>query len=89
MTVKVAPCPSPALSARDRPAVQLDQVAHDGEAEAEAAVRRVVVGVGLPEAVEDVGQELRPDALARVADRDLDVRVDALQPDLHAPAAAA
>ena len=37
-TVKVAPCPSPALSAADRAAVQLDEVAHDRQAEPEAAV---------------------------------------------------
>ena len=36
----VAPWPSPALSARHGAAVQLDQVADDGQAEAEAAVAR-------------------------------------------------
>ena len=35
------PCPCPALSALDGAAVRLDEVAHDGQAEAEAAVRRV------------------------------------------------
>ena len=49
-------------------AVQLDEVADDGEPEPEPAVRRVMVRVGLAEAVEDVGQELGRDALARVAD---------------------
>src|SRR4029079_11844391 len=43
-------------------------------------------GVGLAEALEDVGQEVGRDADAGVADRHLDVRGDALQPDLDPPA---
>ena len=39
-------------------------------------------GVGLAEAVEDVGEELGLDADAGVDDADLDVRVDPLQEDL-------
>ncbi len=38
------------------------------------------------ETLEDVRQEFRRDAFARVADADLDVRVDARQHELHAPA---
>ena len=37
----------------------------------------------LPEALEDVGQELRRDADPGVGDRQLDVRVDPLETDLH------
>jgi RimJ/RimL family protein N-acetyltransferase/CheY-like chemotaxis protein len=43
--------------------------------------------LGLPEALEDVREELRGDALAGVADEDLDVRVDPLEAHLHPPAA--
>src|SRR6185369_11544588 len=67
-------------------AVQLDEVAHDREAEpetAEAARRRAVV---LPESLEDEGQEPRVDAASRVADGDRDVGNHA--PELAANASA-
>ena len=67
-TVNVAPCPFSFGLRLHRPAVQLDQVTHDREPEAEAAVRARGRAVRLPEALEDVGQELRRDALAGVAD---------------------
>src|ERR1044071_7335510 len=70
----------------DRAAVQLDQVAHYRQPQTEPAVLARRLLVGLPEPLEDVRQELRLDPGPRVADRDLDVRVDALQPDLHPPA---
>ena len=70
-------------------AVQLDEVAHDGEAEAEAAVRARAGAVRLAEALEDVGQELGRDALAGV----LHLRVETCESSLRsahvdAPAAA-
>ena len=40
--------------------------------------------VGLAEALEEMRQELRRDAFAGVADAQLDVRVDALEANLHA-----
>ena len=69
-------------------AVHLDQVADDRQAQPEAAGLPRRAGVGLPEALEHVGQEVGRDADAGVADRHLDVRVDALQPDLDTAAAA-
>ena len=59
VTEKVAPFPAPALSAWIDPAVLLDEMAHDRQAEAEAAVQACVGGVGLGKAIEDVGQEPR------------------------------
>src|SRR5258707_894048 len=58
-------------------AVELDDVADDREAEAQSAVHARRRVVGLPEAFEDVRQELRFDALAGVRDGELDMRVDA------------
>ena len=68
-----------------RAAVQLDQVAHDGEPEAEPAVAARGGAVELAEAVEDVRQELGRDAGAVVGDDDLDVGVDPLEADLDLP----
>src|ERR687888_338594 len=48
-------------------AVRLDDVPDDGEPEAEAAVRACGGAVGLAEALEDEGEEVRANALARVA----------------------
>jgi hypothetical protein len=66
--VKVAPVPSPALSARTRPRWQLDDVPDDGETETEAGFRPRAAGVSLTEPLEHVGQELAADAFARIAD---------------------
>jgi len=52
--------------------VEFDEVADDGEAEPEAAVRAGGGGVGLAEAVEDVGEEGGVDAFAGVGDADDD-----------------
>jgi len=58
----------------DAAAVQLDEVAHDGQTQPETAVPAARAGVGLPEAVEHMRQEFSRNALARVGDDDLDVR---------------
>src|SRR5438876_341233 len=56
-------------------------------AEAQAAERPRARSVGLPEALEEVGEKLGRDAPARVANRELEVGVHAaLQPDVDAPA---
>ena len=77
--MKVAPWPSPGLFGADGAAVQLDECLTIARPEAEAAVAAGGGGVGLAEAVEDVGEELGRDALAGVGDGDLDVGVDALE----------
>src|SRR5438093_1432400 len=78
--------PGMPTSLTSRSAVQLDDVADDGQPESEAAVEPGRTAVGLLEPLEDVGQEGRADALPGVAHRDLDVGVDPFQHDLHAPA---
>ena len=60
----------------DGAAVQLDEVLDDGQAQAQPAVVARRGGVGLAEALEDHRQELGLDADARVADGDLQVRID-------------
>jgi hypothetical protein len=62
------------------------QLLDDGQAQAQAVVPPRRAGVGLAEAVEDVGEEFGLDADAGVGDADLDVRVDPLEEHLH-PAA--
>ena len=71
----------------DPAAMRFDEMAADRQPEAEPAVRPRERAVGLAEALEEVGQELRRDAFPGVADADLDLRVDALQPHLDAAAA--
>ena len=51
-------------------AVQLDEMAHDREAEAEAAILTRARALRLAEAIEDVRQELHTDAGARVRNDD-------------------
>ena len=68
--------PSPSLSAVIDPAVQLDEIAHDREAEAEAAVAPRAAGVLLAEPLEDVRQEFGGDADAGVGRR----RISTLAP---------
>jgi hypothetical protein len=57
--------------------VELDEVTDDGEAEPEPAVRAGGGGVGLAEAVKDVGQEGGVDAFASVGDADDDAAIGA------------
>src|SRR5262249_31541270 len=65
----------------DRAAGELDEVADDGEAQAEAAARADRAAVGSAEGFEDVRQELRADAFAAVAHHDLGLLASPLQPD--------
>ena len=58
VTRNVAPRPSPGALGTHAAAVQLDEMADDGEAEAEAAEAPPCAGVGLAEPLEDVGHEL-------------------------------
>jgi hypothetical protein len=69
-----------------RAAVQLDELLDDGQSEPEAAVAAGRAGVGLAEAVEHERQEIGTDALAGVADLDLEARVDAADADLDVAA---
>ena len=70
----------------DCPAVQLRDMPYDGQPETEPGMLSRKRAVCLAEAVEDKRQEFGADPLSRVAYADLDVRVDPLEPDLHAPA---
>ena len=63
--MKVAPFALAGAVGPDAPAVELDDVPDDGETETEAGFRPRAAGVGLTEALEDVGQELAVDALCR------------------------
>src|SRR2546426_646282 len=72
-------------SGADTAAVELDQVLHERQPEAEAAVGPRGGAVLLPETVEDERENVGADAPARVAHHDLDVRADALEVDLHPP----
>src|SRR2546427_10906730 len=69
----------------DTAAVELDQVLHERQPEAEAAVGPRGGAVLLPETVEDERENVGADAPARVAHHDLDVGADALEVDLHPP----
>src|SRR2546426_10261198 len=63
--------PFPAALCADSPAVQLDQVPHDCEAEPESAVCPGECRTPtLTKAVEDVGQEVASDTLAGITDGD-------------------
>ena len=53
----------------DPPAVELDDVANDGEAETEASVQPGDRAVALRKTVEDERQELRLNALTGIGDR--------------------
>src|SRR5215213_4133655 len=75
-----------ALRVRRAP-VQLYEVTHYREAEPEPAVSPRRGRVRLPEAVEDVREEVRRDSLPRVSDRDLDSRTRARETNLYEPAA--
>src|SRR5438067_753978 len=72
---------------RHRAAVPLDQVAHDRQPEPQPPVRARARAVGLPEALEDVRQEVGRNPDARVTHADHGVMRVAREPDGDAPAA--
>ena len=81
--MNVAPCAAAGAVRADDAAVEFDELSDDREAEPQAAVRAGGRGVGLAEAIEDVGEELRVDPFAAVDDADLEMGVDAFEQDLH------
>ena len=64
------------------PAVQFDQVTHDGETKPDAGVLTCRPTVGLPETLEDVRQEIWRNSDTGIADDDLDVRIDPFESHL-------
>ena len=69
-----------------RPAMQLDNVPHDGQAQTEStnATRADISIPLLRKAIEDVRQEFDWNANSVIRDRDLDVRIDAPKADVNA-----
>src|SRR2546422_5227758 len=78
--------PLPGALGTYRPAVQLDQLTHDGKPAPEAGVRARGGAVGLSEALEDEGEEVGANASARVAHDDLRAPVRQPDPDFDATA---
>src|SRR5581483_2734939 len=70
-----------------RTAMQFHEVPDDAQAESKAGVGTRRAAVGLAETVEDEREKTRRDAFAGIAHRQLAVRVDTFEPDLHFPAA--
>src|SRR5438093_13714475 len=66
----------------NRPAVQFDQVTHDGETKSDASVLTGRPTVGLPETLEDVRQEIWRNSDPGIADDDLDMRIDPFESHL-------
>jgi hypothetical protein len=66
--------------------MKLHEAAPDGEPEPDPALAAAGRGAALPEALEEVGDELGIQSRAVVLHGELDVRVHAQQPDLHPPA---
>src|SRR5882672_7750213 len=65
--------------------MHLDDVAHDGQADAQAAILARGGRVGLSKPIEDVGQESGLDAYAGIFDRDLDLTLGAPQARFDVP----
>jgi len=84
-TSKVAPV-DPFAGGGDRAAMKLDEAPHDRQAQAQAALRARRRSIGLAKALEDVGQEIRRDAGAGVADGHDQLGVHDGRRDLHATA---
>ena len=66
--------------------MHLDDVSHDGQADAQAAILARGGAVGLAEPIEDVRQKSGLDAYAGIVDRDLDLAFGAPQARFDAPA---
>ena len=78
---------SGAITVREDPtALELDQVTADRQAQPQATVQPTSARVRLAEALEQMRKKLRGNPDPVVADGQLDVTVDTLQPKLH-PAA--
>ena len=71
-----APLPCSAAMGDDRPAVHLDQMLHQRQAEPQPAVPSLRAAVSLAEAIEHERQQVGRDPLPRIGDAHLDVRVD-------------
>jgi hypothetical protein len=67
-------------------AMQLDEMAHKSQPEAEPGMRAGARAVGLMETLEEMGQLLLADSLSGVTDDDLNVRIDPLQKNLNSTA---
>src|SRR5215470_19004847 len=67
-------------------AMQLDEVAHQSQPEAEPGMRAGARAVGLMELLEEMGQLLLADSLSGVTDNDLDMRIGPLQMNPHSTA---
>src|SRR5690349_2685202 len=70
---------------RHRPAMQFNQLAHDGEPESKPAVPSSARRVELTEAIKDVEEKLRMDASSRITDGNFNLGIAALQPHPHVP----
>ncbi len=68
------------------PAVHLDELLHDGQAETEPAVLSSGGAIALSEAIEYEGQQLVLDPLACVCDDNFRVCTGMVEQDLYAPA---
>src|SRR5947207_5223234 len=66
--------------------MQLDQVAHNGEPQPQAAVGSRGRAIGLPKPVKHSWQEIGTDSLSVVADGDARVRVIPLEEHIHTTA---
>src|SRR5262249_16802602 len=67
-------------------AVQLDEMAHKSQPEAEPGMRAGARAVGLMETLEEMRQLLLADSLSGVTDDDLKVGIDPLQKNLNGTA---
>ena len=66
--------------------MQLHEVTHDCESQAKAPVLPRQAGVGLPEPLEDVREELAIDSVSRVSDREAGLVADPAEGDLDSTA---
>ena len=76
---------APAADGVDGAAMQLDEMPHDREAKADAAVFARGPAVRLPESFEDVRNKIRCNAGSCVADHDLHVRIHTLERTFRPP----
>ena len=68
------------------PAMQLDELLHDGQAKSQPAVLSPRGAIALPEAIEYEGKQPGLDPLARICDDDSGVCTRMIEQDLYAPA---